>query len=147
VTTRNAAVIGAILGALLIQAPVKAQPRLRGEAWSCSVDDVGSTLTLCEDALEPGIGHRYITDVIAQSTGQASVTFGLWAGTGVNCEGGTVSLAPEAAVVNRLATTAILLPTVLSLQTPLQIPRGMNFCVSGGKQTNVTVQIQGTIGA
>ncbi len=137
---------GAILAALLIQSPVKAQPMLRGEAWSCSLDDIGSTLTLCEQALEPGIGHKYITDVIAQSTGLASVTFSLKTGTGANCGTGTEILLLKSAVGNRLAVTANLLPTDISLKTPIQIPRDQDLCVLGGTQTSVVVQIQGIVG-
>ncbi len=127
--------------------PAKAQPMIRGEAWNCSLDNVGATLTLCKQATEPGTGHRYITDVIAQSTTATAGLFLIRAGTGTNCGTGTVSVLPAAATVPRLVYAGnALLPVVVSLTTPIQVPRDKDLCVIGTATNTISIQIQGTVG-
>jgi len=127
--------------------PAKAQPMIRGEAWTCSLDDIGATLTLCKQATEPGTGHRYITDIIAQSTTATAGLFLIRAGTGTNCGTGTVSVLPAAATVPRIVYAGnALIPVVFSMTTPIQVPRDKDLCVIGTATNTISIQIQGTVG-
>jgi hypothetical protein len=126
--------------------PVKAYPAT-GQ-WSCSLDDVGATLTLCQEGVEPGVGHFYITDIAAQSTTATAGLFLVRAGTGTNCGTGTVSVFPAAATVPRVAYPGnSLLPLAMSFTTPIKVPANKDICVIGTATNTVTVQIQGTMGS
>lgn len=115
------------VGLLMLQVPAGAAER--GEAWTCSVDAIGATLTLCQT----NVGHSnrlYLTDVVIQSTTTTVGQFLLRGGTGANCGADTVSLFPSAATVVRIAYTAnTAAPTVISLKTPVSTARGSDLCI------------------
>ena len=120
----------------------QAQSSSPGEAWECSLDAVGATLTLCETAKS---GYRmYLTDVVMQS---ATATGGLMLvryGTGSACGTGTVSLLPSAAAVPRLAYPANTAATThINLQTPLSTAKETDICVICTVTNTCTVQLSG----
>ena len=140
------AFLGIFLCLVMLQltGPINAQSSSPGEAWECSLDAVGATLTLCETAKS---GYRmYLTDVVMQS---ATATGGLMLvryGTGSACGTGTVSLLPSAAAVPRLAYPANTAATThINLQTPLSTAKETDLCVICAVTNTCTVQLSGYI--
>ena len=140
------AITTTILGPALFQEPtVSGQSRTPGYYWTCSLDAIGATLTLCIAAPEPGM-RRYITDVYASSTTTTSGLMLLRYGTGTNCGTGTTSVLPSAATVARFAYHANTLgPTTISPRTPIEIPSGKDLCIIGTATNTVTVQMIGYV--
>jgi hypothetical protein len=106
-----------------------AQPSIAGHqqgttGWSCSLDDIGATLTLCIRAAEEG-STLYITDLVGQSTTGTAGQFILRTGTGSNCGTGTASLLPSA---------------------PIRVPHGKDLCLLGVATQTFTGQIWGYVG-
>jgi hypothetical protein len=145
----------AALAALLLLALItgsQAQPSLSGSnqgltGWSCSLDDIGATLTLCQRAAEEGRA-LYITDIVAQSTTTTVGQFILRTGTGTNCGTGTASLFPSAATAVRWAyppSTAA--PLHLAFASPIRIPHGKDLCALGIATETLTLQAWGYVGS
>jgi hypothetical protein len=128
-----------------------AQPSIAGHqqgatGWSCSLDDIGATLTRCALAPEEG-STLYITDLVGQSTTGTAGQFILRTGTGSNCGTGTASLLPSAATAARIvypANTAA--PTHLRFGTPIRVPHGKDLCLLGVATQTFTGQIWGYVG-
>lgn len=149
---------GSLLLAVLMLVGVsarKAQAQIpaanQASLWTCSLDDIGATLTKCVLTPAPPADSTlgtYVTTVVAQSTTTTSGNFILRYGTGTNCGTGTVSLLPSAASAARLAAPAsTAAPTVISLASPLKIPAGKDLCVLGVATNTFTGQISGYYGA
>jgi hypothetical protein len=120
--------------------PVQAQTL--GPLWSCSLDNIGATLTLCSKA--QGTKMLYITDIVAQSTTSTAGLMLLETGTGTDCGTGTAALYPSAAAVARLVYTAnTAAPTALHFQSPIAVRAGLDLCVIGTATNTVTIQMQG----
>jgi len=114
-----------------------------GPSWTCSLDNIGATLTLCIIAPTDST-KRYITDIVAQSTTATAGQFILRTGTGTNCGTGTASLFPSAATVIRYSAPGNgSAPTVISFRTPLEVPKDKDLCMLGVGTNTVTMQIQG----
>lgn len=111
--------------------------------WSCSLDNIGATLTQCQAA--PGAGLKlYLTDIMVQSTTAIAGQFLVRFGTGVNCGTGTTSLLPAAATVVRLAypsNTAT--ATSFSFLTPLSATAANAICILCVVTNTCTVQMSG----
>jgi len=125
-----------------LKGPVNAQSSPSGEAWTCSVDNIGATLTLCKASKN---NYRlYITDVLVQSTTATGAGFLLRYGTGSACGTGTVSLLPSGAAVPRIgypaATSA---PTKLSFVTPISAPKDTDLCIICTVTNTCTAQLSG----
>jgi hypothetical protein len=116
-----------------------------GIPWTCSVDNIGATLTLCKDGVPPGY-KLYITDLVAQSTTATAGQMLLRYGTGTNCGTGTTSVLPSGATAARLAYAGSgSAPTHLRLATPLSVPAAKDLCIIGTATNTVTAQIIGEI--
>jgi hypothetical protein len=134
----------AIFGYPWGDAPVQAQGALPGVPWTCSLDNIGATLTLCMRAPNPGL-RRYITSITAQST---TATGGQWIlrhGTGTNCGTGTVSLLPSAASAARYSAPAntAAATTMTFAQGVLVVPGGKDLCLLGVATNTTTMDIFG----
>lgn len=115
--------------------------------WTCSLDDIGATLTRCIIALPDQTTTRYLTYVVAQSTTTTGGQFLLQFGTGTNCGTGTTSLLPSGASAVRLGAPAnTAAPAVIALPTPLKIPAGKDLCVLGKATDTFTGQLGGFVG-
>jgi hypothetical protein len=129
----------------------EAQPSIAGHqqgttGWSCSLDDIGATLTLCHRAAEEG-STLYITDLVGQSTTGTAGQFILRTGTGSNCGTGTASLLPSAATAARIAYPANTgTPVVLRFGTPIRVPHGKDLCLLGIATQTFSGQIWGYVG-
>ncbi len=151
-----------VLGALLSLSgnqPVKAQPPTSCIPWSCSLDDIGATLTECI----PSRGSMgfvamdrqtlWIDSVVAQSTTATGGLFILRTGRAANCGTATASFLPSSAAVARLSAPANTAPpTVITLKVPLPIPPDPNpanehprLCVLGVATNTFTGQISGCL--
>lgn len=122
---------------------VHAQAQVRGEAWTCSLDGIGATLTQCRANGDPAM-KLYITDITATSTTGTAGQFILRYGTGTNCATGTASVYPSAASAVRFpypGNTA--LPFTRSFMTPLEVPAGKDLCALGIATQLLVIQIQG----
>lgn len=140
--------LGLILAGLLIVATPGIAVETTNDSsatWSCSLDGIGATLTLCKVA--PNNGRRlYVTDIVAQSTTATAGLMLLRYGTGTNCGTGTTSIFPAAATVARYvypANTAA--PTAIRLDTPLEVPVGQDLCIIGTGTNTVTIEIRGKV--
>ena len=113
--------------------------------WTCSLDNIGATLTECKAA--PGAGKQlFLTDVIAQSTTTTAGNFLLRTGTGTNCGTGTVSLLPAAATVIRYAAPAnTVVPLTIHLITPIPAPVNTAICLLGVGTNTVTATLSGFV--
>jgi hypothetical protein len=119
--------------------------------WSCSLDALGATLTLCKTA--PNSNNRlYVTTIWAQSTtttaGLMLIRHGKAASQGgaANCATDTVSLLPAAATVPRYgypASTAAALNH--SFVTPLEVPPGRDLCIIGTATNTATIHLGGQV--
>lgn len=108
--------------------------------WSCSLDNIGATLTQCQAA--PAAGQAlYITDIIAESTTSVPGLMLLRQGTGSNCATGTASVLPAAATVPR-----IVYPLQLRLATPLKLTAASALCVIGTAVNTLTITVSGYAG-
>lgn len=152
---RTAMNIGALFVALALAAtyfeppPVQAQIPDANQAtlWTCSLDDVGATLTRCAIATTDTPVTMYVTTVIGESTTATAGLFLLRYGTGTNCGTGTASLLPSAATVPRLQYPGNAAPpTVIALTTPLKVPAGKDLCLIGSATNTFTGQISGFYG-
>lgn len=112
-------------------------------SWTCSLDNIGATLTECKAA--PGAGLKlYVTDIVIQSTTATAGLFLIRYGTGTNCGTGTTSLLPSAATVPRLGyplNTAA--PAVISQTTPIAAAANNAVCIICTVTQTCTVQISG----
>jgi hypothetical protein len=119
--------------------------------WSCSLDNLGNTLTLCKSA--PNGGYRlYMTDLFAQSTtttaGLMLIRHGKSVSTGgaAACATDTVSLLPAAATAARIAYPANTAPALEhAFQTPLEVPPNRDLCILATATNTVSVQLQGRL--
>lgn len=156
--------IAALAGGHLLttMSPVRAQSLTPGIPWSCSLDDVGATLTKCVvskgsmpyDSLTQE--RLYITDLVAQSTTATVGQFILRYGTGTNCGTGTTSLFPAAATVVRFAyppNTAA--PLVIQFANPLIVPASVSaatgaehphLCALGIATQTLSLHVGGYVG-
>jgi hypothetical protein len=122
--------------------PVKAQSPPPGEPWTCSVDAIGATLTLCQPTIADLRLH--LTTIVIQSTTATAGQFLLRAGTGANCGTDTVSILPSAATVPRLAYSGnALFGTVTPLATPVIAPGGNDICIICTATNTCTAQLIG----
>lgn len=129
---------------LLPEPTVQAQAGI-GPSWTCSLDDIGATLTRCIAAPEPGMS-RYITDIVVQSTTTTGGQWILQTGTGSNCATTKVSLLPSAASVVRFGAPAnTSAPGVIQFKTPVQVPDGKDLCLLGKATDTTTIQISGYV--
>lgn len=132
-----------VLMALAFGGQGHAQSRYAGPQWTCSLDAIGDGLTFCIQAPEFGMS-RYVTDVVAQSTGVAAGLFTLHSGTGVACSVDTAPILVPASTVQRLAAAApTAAPTNLHFSPPLVVPRGKHMCAEGDPDNSVTIQVVG----
>ena len=124
---------------------LQAQNKAPGEAWTCSLDNLGATLTLCHDRAE--VGQRlWITDIIARSTTSTAGLMLLQYGTGTNCGTNTLSLLPSSASAVRLAYPATTSPPlVIRLATPIAPPTGKDLCVLATGTNTASLQIIGYV--
>jgi hypothetical protein len=119
----------------------------QAQTWTCSLDNIGATLTLCIQAPSDPTVTRYLTYVVAQSTTTTAGQFILRYGTGTNCATGTVSLLPSAATAARIAAPAnTAAATVIALPSALKIPPGNDLCVLGVATNTFTGQLGGYVG-
>lgn len=118
--------------------------------WTCSLDDIGATLTKCVLNAGPqpdSTQALYLTTVIGESTTATAGLFLLRFGSGTNCGTGTTSVLPSAATVPRLAYPANTAPpTTIFLTTPLKIPAGKDLCLIGSATNTFTGQLAGYLG-
>lgn len=135
----------ALAGFLASREPVQAQGG--GAIWSCSLDNVGATLTRCIAAPTSG-ESRYITDIVANSTTAIGGAMSLQTGTGTNCGTGTASLFPSSPATNtpRLGypPTASAALTI-NLRTPVRVAPNLDLCVLGTTTDTVTVHLLGYV--
>jgi len=139
------AIIALVVGIRLTTQDVKAPDALRGPTWTCSLDGIGATLTLCKSAESENYA-MYITDIIMQSTtSTAGCTY---------CEREREPLAnrygflfPSAAAVPRFVyPTNALFHGTINLQTPLRVPPGKDLCIICTATNLCTMQIIGQVG-
>lgn len=121
-----------------------------GTPWTCSLDNVGATLTLCQKAPTSATNGKrlYITDIIAQSTTATAGQMILKSGTKTStaCDTGTASVLPSAASAVRLAYPAnTAAPTVISFTVPLAVSGGKDLCVLAVGTNTISIQIIGVI--
>ena len=130
--------------ALIVAPSVKAQ--VKGDSWTCSVDDAADVYVLCASASE---SRRYITGIVAQSTNAFAGMFQLGYGTaGANpCAAGFTSIVFPGltdADTGRFAAAAnTSRATVISLTVPVSVPPGKDFCILGDATNSVTLQVTG----
>lgn len=125
-------------------ASVRAQTNPAGAPWSCSLDGVDNTLTLCEPAHPDQ--RLFITQVVAQSTTTTGGQFILRYGTGTACGTGTASLFPAAATAVRIAAPAnTAAATVINFNPPLSLAPAKQLCVLGVATNTVTITISGYV--
>lgn len=108
---------------------VEAQTR-GGEYWTCSVDDIGNTLTQCAGVPPDGASRYYLTNVVIASTTATGGEYILRYGTGANCATGTTSFFPAAATVVRFGfpgNTAA--AGTVTLMTPVSTAPGTAICI------------------
>jgi hypothetical protein len=134
-----------LLFLLVLPVVAFAQSPGRSFEWTCSLDNIGATLTECQRAPEPGM-RLYLTDVVINSTTATAGQFLLRTGTGSNCGTGTASLLPSSASVVRLgypgnATAGG--PAVLAFETPLAAPSATALCILCVATNTCTVQMAG----
>ena len=139
-----------VLAALILPAAlsptIQAQSPATVPTWTCSLDDIGATLTKC--VISPAVPEAsqglFITDIVATSTTSTAGLFLVRYGTGSNCGTGTVSILPSAATVPRIPYQANTgLPTVLQFATPVKVPRGVDLCIIGSATNTFSGQISG----
>jgi hypothetical protein len=138
-------VLGVILLVVALAMWSSAQTRESGETWTCSVDNIGATLTICKASPSSEM-KLYITDLIASSTTTTGGGLLLEYGTGTNCGTGTTALLPSSASAVRIgyppSTSAAL---VFSPRTPIAVPAGKDLCVLGTATQTVSLQMIGAI--
>ena len=120
----------------------------RGRPFSCSLDNIAATLTLCQLAPQPGEA-LYIRQIVAQST---TATGGQWIlryGTGTNCGTGTATLFPSAAGANvRLGAPGnTAAPALLIFADPVKVPESNDLCAIGVATNTLTIQVWGYVAA
>ncbi len=121
----------------------RAQTLPIGPIWSCSLDNVGATLTKCQTA-DVGGKRLYITDIIAQSTTATGGQFILRTGTGTDCGTGTASLLPSGATAARLGYAGnASSPTHLRFGTPVVTASAKDLCVLAVATNTISIQITG----
>ena len=135
-TANQRQLVGSLDGALYVR-PGGPVP------WACSLDNIGTTLTQCQAA--PGASLKlYVTNIVVASTTATAGLFLIRYGTGANCGTGTTSLFPSAATVVRLGYPAnTLVPTNISLQTPVSAPANNAICIVCVVTNTCTVQLTG----
>jgi len=141
------ALVGLLVADLAPRANAQVTVGPKREPWSCSVDNIGATLTLCK--ANPDIQRAlFITDVITQSTTTTGGTFILRYGDsgGSNCATNTVSVFPSGATAARFSSPASTSPAgVIQLLTPTRVPPGKDLCLLGVATNTTTAQISGYI--
>lgn len=121
----------------------EAQSPGRSFEWTCSLDNIGATLTQCQHSPEPGM-RLYLTDVIANSTTATAGLMLIRTGTGTNCGTGTLSLIPGAATVPRFGYPGNASPAgAFNLISPLRAPSASAICVICTAVNTCTVQLSG----
>jgi len=152
-STYKAIVATGVLAVLALVAstyqPNSAQAQALGgqkrELWSCSVDNIGATLTLCKG--NPDFQRAlFITDIVTQSTTTTGGTFGLQYGTGSNCGTGATAVFPSSTTTARFSSPASTSPAgIIQLLSPVRVPQGKDLCLLGVGTNTTTAQIQGYI--
>lgn len=141
----------AVLGAPAKEAEAQIPASTQATLWTCSLDDIGATLTKCVLTPAPISDttlSTYVTTVIGESTTATAGLFLLRYGTGTNCGTGTTSVFPSAATVPRIQYPGNAAnPTVIALTTPLKVPPGKDLCLIGSATNTFTGQISGFYGA
>lgn len=145
-------VVGVVLGFVVMSWIEATEAQNESSAtWSCSLDGIGATLTLCKTATNGG-RRLYISTVWAQSTtataGLMLIRHGKSTATGgsANCGTDTTSLFPSAATVPRVAYPAnTLVSPVLTFTTPLEVPPDRDLCVIGTVTNTATVHMAGQV--
>lgn len=148
---RGALVAAGVL--FLLQTSGETQSRAIGTGWTCSLDDLADSPTLCISAPEPGM-RRYITDIIAQSTkttgGVLQLVHNKSVATGGSADcGGAVTSAifPAGIEVGRFAAAAnTLAPMTVRLRTPIVVPTGRDLCAYGDPTNTASLQLIGYVG-
>ena len=134
-----------IVMALLL--PAKGETQITGYLWTCSLDNLADSNTVCVVAPEPWM-RRYITDISAQSTTANAGLFNLVHGTGTNCATGETQLFPPigGASASRYAAAGnVVAPTVAVLGQTIIVPSGKDLCAIGDATNAVTIQISGYV--
>ena len=137
-----------VMGAFwfLPNASVHAQSSLPGPPWTCSLDNIGATLTKCKDKAADG-QRLYITDITITSTTATAGLFLLRTGTGTDCGTATLSLFPSLATVPRFGYPGnASAPTTIRFVTPLKPPAETDLCLIGSATNTATFQISGYVG-
>ena len=130
-----------VIAALFIQADGHTQSV--GPQWTCSLDGILDSTTLCLAAAEPGM-RRYITDVVAQSIETTAGLFSLHHGTGLNCATGEVVILIDGVSSTRIAAAGSTdAATRMRFKPALIVPSGKDLCVLGDAANGVTTQITG----
>ena len=130
----------------LIVAPAHAQNAQPGPPWTCSLDNIGATLTKCKDKAADG-QRLYITDITITSTTATAGLFLLRTGTGTDCGTATLSLFPSLATVPRFGYPGnASAPTTIRFVTPLKPPAETDLCLIGSATNTATFQISGYVG-
>ena len=138
-----------LAAALSLSGDVRAQTR--GEVWSCGVDEIFDVRTLCRLAPEPGM-RLYVTDVIAQSTTATGDLFSLWYAKSV-ATGGTANcgssdeaqILPPSVSPWFAASNNATAPAHLRFNPALIVPTGKDFCLQGGTNESITIQVLGYV--
>jgi hypothetical protein len=116
-----------------------------GVPWSCSVDNIGATLTVCKYHPDPS-KRLYITDIVASSTTATGGQMLLEYGTGTNCGTGTTALFPSAASAVRFGYPGnASAPAMLRFQTPVIVPYGKDLCVLAVNTNTISLHVVGYI--
>ena len=132
----------ALLGMVFWPSAAEVKAQASGEAWECSLDAVGASLTLCEPA-QPGL-RLYVTDIVAQSVTATAGLMLVRYGTGAACGTGTTSMLPSAATVPRIAYPGNAVATThINLQTPVVAARDTDICVICAVTNTCSLQITG----
>ena len=133
--------LAVLLSVVTLPTPV-AEAQITGENWTCSVDDVGATLTRCKVAAP---GYRlFLTGVSIVSTTATAGQYLIRYGTGTNCGTGTTSLLPSAASVVRFGYVANTLGTSpLTLSPGVPAAKSTDICILCVATNTCTVQMTG----
>ncbi len=132
---------------MLMQAMPKAEAQVsltqRRETWTCSLDNLAASLTLCI-ANPDNRRAMFLTDVVAQSTTSTGGQFLIRYGTGTNCATGTTSLLPSLATAARLSAAGNgVAATSIQLLSALRVPPGNDICILGVATNTFTGQLNG----
>lgn len=111
--------------------------------WTCSLDNLGATLTQCQAA--PTVGSLYITSLVAYSTTGTAGTFAVRSGTGAACVTATTGVLPGGAITRTFtAPINTVQPYVWSFPLPgIKLTTLHALCAIGVVTNTTTITMSG----